>query len=560
MERTRPIALWWALLALPMLLAAPLGCGDTSNEGALDSVDTTSDAADATSDLADADDIALADAETSDSDTAGVDGGSDTLESDTDIDDTLESDTRPGDTVESDTRDADTASDGADGGDVVDADTGPAPVWDLAQIRDASTADCTFGPARTVFDDGVSLEVRNTSYLSWESIDGALVPIRIRGYMARPAVIAGKRPGIVLAHGLGGAAMESQATGLAALTGAVVIAYTGPGGGTVPENTSEGRASGYDNGMRMFDTIPDVRGAWFWGHAVAAMRAITCLVGRDDVDAAKIGMTGYSAGAVATLTVAGVDDRLVAAVPLSGTLAWDVATSSPSAWQHTLLRQAGLDITSPRWAELMELLAPGELLANTDAAVLMVNGTTDEFFPVAAHVATYDALPASRRTSFVGNFDHGCYAISGGESASTIESRADLRARGGQRMWFGHHFGTDARFANLPAAPTLTLTQNGPALVIEAQVDEPSGQRVVEVVVWWSFDDALVWASAPLDRQAAGRYGLIAPVTPPANAIAFVDVLYEAGTFGPRYSISSAPTIPAGHVPRIRAIDTCLAP
>lgn len=554
MERTRQVALWSALFMLPTLLALGVGCGDTSSEGGRD------DTADAAGDTLDGNDTALEDIDTGGADTSVPDTGSDTLESDTAPSDTLESDTGPNDTLESDTAQGDSTSEVVDDADADDTDTGPEPVWNLAQIRDASTADCTFGPARTVFDDGVTLEVRNASYLSWESIDGTLVPIRIRGYLARPAVIDGRRPGIVLAHGLGGAAMESQATGLAALTGAVVIAYTGPGGGTVPENTSEGRASGYDNGLRMFDTIPDVRGAWFWGHAVAAMRAITCLERRDDVDASKIGMTGYSAGAVATLTVAGVDERLVAAVPLSGTLAWDVATSSPSAWQHALLSQAGLDITSPRWSELMELLAPGELLANTDAAVLMVNGTTDEFFPVAAHVATLDALPASRRTSLVGNFDHGCYAISGGESASTIESRADLRARGGQRMWFGHHFGTDARFANLPAAPTMTLTQNGPALVIEAQVDEPSGQRVVEVVVWWSFDDGLIWANAALDRQSAGRYGLIAAVTPPANALAFVDVLYEAGTFGPRYSISSAPTIPAGHVPRIRAIDTCLAP
>lgn len=552
MKQTRKLSLWSPALSALLMLGLQVGCGDTSSEGGLDA---TSDAVDATPDLLDSDDTALDSADTNDPDAVGTDTGSDTSQSDT-----LESDTPTGDTFESDTGDADSTSDAVDIADGADTDTGPAPVWDLAKIRDGSTADCTFGPARTVFDDGVSLEVRNASYLSWESIDGTLVPIRIRGYMARPAVINGKRPGLVLSHGLGGAAMESQATGLAALTGAVVIAYTGPGGGTVAENTSEGRASGYDNGLRMFDTIPDVRGAWFWGHAVAAMRAITCLERRDDVDASRIGMTGYSAGAVATLTVAGVDDRVIAAVPLSGTLAWDVATTSPSAWQHELLRLAGLDITSARWSKLMELLAPATLLENTRAAVLMVNGTTDEFFPVAAHVATYDALPTSRRTSFVGNFDHGCYGLTGGESASTIEARAELRARGGQRMWFAHHFGTDARFANLPAAPTMTLTQTGPALAIEAQVDEPSGQRVVEVVVWWSFDDGLLWANAVLERQAAGRYGLIAAVTPPANALAFVDVVYEAGTFGPRYSISSAPAIPAGHVPRIRAIDTCLAP
>lgn len=469
-----------------------------------------------------------------------------------------------GDTAEGDgVQDATGGTDMADTGDTADAaDTGVQydGVWDLGAIRDPATADCTFGPSRTVFDDGVTLEVRLVSYLSWESIDGQLAPIRIRGFLARPAASPGRLPAIVLAHGLGGAAGESQATGLAALTGAVVLAYTGPGGGTSADNTSEGRASGYDGGLRMFDTIPDPRGSWFWGHAVAAMRAMTCLVARDDVDARRLGMTGYSAGAVATLTVAGVDDRLVAAVPLSGTLAWDVATTSPNAWQHALLSQAGLDVTSARWDRMMELLAPGPMLANTSTPVLMVNGTTDEFFPVAAHVATYDALPASRRTSLIGNYDHGCYALTGGESASTIEARAELRARGGQRMWFAHHFGTDPRFSVLPASPTLTLTQAGPALMVEAEVDEAPGRRIVEVEVWWSFDDGLFWSKAELQRQSAGRYGLVVAATPAANTLAFVDVLYEAGTFGPRFSLSSTPSIPEGHVPKIRAIDSCLAP
>lgn len=447
----------------------------------------------------------------------------------------------------------------------LDTDTAPdvpttPPVWDLPAIRDAATADCTWGAPRLVIDDGVSLEVRAASYLSWESIDGALVPIRIRGYLARPAATPGRIPGIVLSHGLGGFAVENQATSLAALTGATVLAYTGPGGGDAPDNTSEGRASGYDDGLRMFDTLPDVRGSWFWGHAVAAMRGLTCLAARADVDPSRLGMTGYSAGAVATLTVSGVDDRVLAAVPLSGTLAWDVATRSPSAWQHTLLARAGLDITSARWNALMDLLEPSRLLSDTPTRVFMVNGTTDEFFPVSAHVATYAALPDTRRTSFAGNFDHGCYALSGIESPSTIEDRADLRARGAQRAWFGHHFGTDPRFAVLPRAPSVALDAVGSALLVDATVDEPSGMSVVEVKLWWTLDDALVWGSNTLERQADGRYAALLPLTWTPELIAFVDVEYRAGVLGPRFAMSSTPAIPTGHIPVIRQIDSCLPP
>jgi len=447
-----------------------------------------------------------------------------------------------------------------------DSDVGEVgePIWDLDRIRDASTAACTFTSARTALEDGVLLDVWNVSYVSWESIDGALSPILIRGFAARPAAGSGARPGIVQAHGLGGHAEESHATGLAALTGAFVIAYTGPGGGDAEDNTSQGRASGYDEGRRMFDTLPDPRGAWFWGHAVAAMRALTCLAERDDVDATRLGMTGFSAGAVATLTVAGVDDRVVAAVPLSGTLAWDVATRSPTAWQHNLLRIAGLDTTSPAWLALMDLLAPATLLGDARAAVLMVNGTTDEFFPVSAHVATFEALPGSaHRIALAANFDHGCYGLTGIESKAAIEARADLAARGGQRAWFAHHFGTDTRYASLPDAPTAVLVAAGAVTVVSAVVDEAAGDlEVDDVRLWWSGDDALVWGSNALDRQGPGAWGAIVPITLAPTLVAYVDVTYTTGEIvgAQRYSLSSLPALPEGHVPRIRAIDTCLAP
>jgi ABC-type sugar transport system substrate-binding protein len=38
------------------------------------------------------------------------------------------------------------------------------------------------------------------------------------------------------------------------------------------------------------DVLPDARGSWFWGHATAAMRGVTCLTTRPDVDKDKLGI------------------------------------------------------------------------------------------------------------------------------------------------------------------------------------------------------------------------------------------------------------------------------
>lgn len=450
--------------------------------------------------------------------------------------------------------DPDATPDGSDAGP-------PAPLFDLPLIGDADDADCRFENPRQVLRGLVLLDVWDVSYRSYEVIDGALSPIRIRGFAARP--VGGRGiPGVVMAHGLGGFAEQGTAEGPAALIGAFVIAYTGPGGGNAPNNTSEGRGAGFGNGYRLFDVLDDPRGSWFWGHGVAAMRALTCLEDHPDVDPERLGMTGYSAGGVATLMVAGVDPRVIAAVPLSATGAWDLAVRSPTAWQHGLLAQAGLDVSSPEWAGLMQHLDVAELAREAQGAVLMINGSTDEFFPLDAHRDTFDGLPgAGHRTSISGNYDHGCYAVSGGEPAAAIEERAVIRAAGGQRMWFGHHFGTLDIYAALPAAPTARIEQVGPVSLAVAQVDVPGPLRVRSVKYWWSDDGALLFAAVDLEDQGGGVWS--GPIVPPdAGTVWYVDVEYQTqnGLALDRFSLSTPPHIPDGFVARIRSNQTCLPP
>lgn len=499
------------------------------------------------------------------SDVAGADDASevalDADQADAPAPDTTVADAEPADTTQADTAQADAAQ--ADSGQTDASQTGSdEPVWNLPEIADVATASCQFSSEATTFEGLTQVKTWKLKYLSWEVIDGVKKPIWITAFAARPAS-GSKFPGVVQAHGLGGSAKANDATSLAARLGVFAIAYTGPGGGAANEgNLSEGVPSGYNNGYRMFDVLKDVRGSWFWGHATAAMRGVTCLTARSEVDANRLGITGFSAGGVTSLLVAGHDSRVKASVPLSGTLAWDVATLSPTAWQHTLLQKAGLSVASAEWTKLMgELISPAVALASAKANVLMVNGTTDEFFPLIAHMATYNGIVGKdKRLALAGNFDHGCYGVSGGESAQTIEDRAKLRAEGGQVMWFGHWFGTDGDFGYIPQTPTLQIQTNGAGSVVAAVVDSGGSKlQVDEVRVWWSNDNAFLFANDKLDSQGGGLYGKIIPLPLTETSVVYVDVVYKTKLLGQKkFALASVPWIGAQHLPKIRGIDSCL--
>jgi dienelactone hydrolase len=546
-----------------LLIAA---CGDPG-AGAAPDTGADADAGDALDDAHDPESDAAAD-------TRDGDHGGDAATDDDRGD-------RDGDSAEPDTTDATNVADGADAADAPgdaadttdavadvaadtldDVDAGPPPLFDMAMIADPTTADCRFENQRSVLDGLQRFDVWDVSFNSWESIDGELLPIRMRGYAARPGGRTGI-PGLVNMHGLGGYAKPENATGPAALLGYFTIAPTGPGGGTEASNTSEGRPAGFDAGYRMFDTVTDLRGSWFWAHAVTAMRAVTCLEEHPAVDADRIGMTGYSAGAVVTLISAGVDERIGAAVPLSGTGAWEETMESPNAWQHALLTQAGLTMASPEWLALNENLDPARVVAGARTPILMVNGSTDEFFALNAHLETYDAIPGevAHRTSIAANVDHGCFSLTGLEDASSIEERAVLHAEGAQKAWFHHHFGTDADFAYLPIEPAVSVSVVGAATVIDAVVD-PGGSRLVvdEVRFWYSVDNALIFLNETLDEVGGGHWGKIVAAAMPANGVWFVDVTYRTDDLigADRFTLSSRPHLPDAFVPNVRSITSCL--
>lgn len=474
--------------------------------------------------------------------------------------------------------DAETDGDSeSDGDKESDGDAWVQPtVFDMGMIRDPETAQCSFTNERTVLKGATLVKVWDVAFVSWQVVnhgaDSELRPITIRGYASKPSLAASSLPGIVHAHGLGGCADEDMATGMAALTGMFAIAYTGPGGGVDVEGcaASEGHSAADSmgrllpnqlpaDGYRMFDTLPDVRGSWFWGHFVAAMRSATCLETRSDVDGERIGITGFSAGGVTSMVAAGADDRFKAAVPLSGTVGWDTAVLAPKAWQHGLLEKAGLSDESPEWTRLMEqIITPHAVASHAVAKVMLVNGSSDEFFPLTAHLAAFGVFSAEKRNSIAANFDHGCYVVSGVEAASTIEERASLRASGAQRLWFRHWFETDSAYDYLPLTPQITqIDANGVIVLADTGNSRYSVQKVT---LWMSNDRMLLFAGLDLEHGEGGLYYKVVPLPLVGDSVYYVDVEYKrSGTLlDERFSVSSLPLVPSGLVPQVRGMTDCL--
>lgn len=550
-------------------------CGDTTARS--DNADAADTALDTVAvDIED--DAQPSDAGQHDADVATEDDG-DTATDPTDPDatDTADADDAPTDAVDATDSNADDAADNVDAADAIDAtdtdldidavDTGdgPAPLFDMEMIASPETIDCRFENHRVQARGLSTFDVWDVSFTSFEVNEGVVVPITLRGFAARPAGGSSTLPGIANVHGLGGHATPAMAIGPADLLGYFVIAATGPGGGSEDTATqSEGRPSSYDDGYRIFDVITDPRGSWLWAHAVGAMRSLTCLATQPGVDDDRLGITGFSAGALATLISASVDERIKAAVPLSGTGGWPESAAASASWFHALLTAAGLDTTSDEWRTLTSTLDPAVLIGATHAPVFMVNGSTDEFFPLVSHVRTYEAInpDVEQRTSIAANFDHGCFALTGGESAATIEERATLRAEGAQRLWFHHHFGTDAAYAYVPATPTATVSDVGGLTLVTISADPGGAALEIETAhVWASIDSAVTFAGTEID--ATGDDGAFAellavPYTP--DAIWFADIVYRTrGLVGrERFSLSTVPRIPPGHVPAARGITTCL--
>ncbi len=449
----------------------------------------------------------------------------------------------------------------------------PLSLFDVGAIQDSSTLELTILSSETSWEatlEGGLVEIRTdeVEYTSWEVNECVLTPIRIHGWRSMPAGEDGL-PGVAVAHGLGGWAEAENSLGPAAEMGIAALAYTGPGNADPEgENASEGTGS---VASRLFDTVPDPRGSWFWGHAVAGMRALTVLETTWGVDGSRMGMAGYSGGGVATLIANGVDSRIhaAAAIASSGYLGLAAAATPNPGWEVDLLTEAGLTTASPEWVDFQAWMDPQNFLASAHGDVLMAVGSQDGFFPLTSAVATWDGLALSggnHRVFEVANWDHGWWALYTGEEAA--EDIDDV-----VHYWVDHHFGLDAALTDELPMPQVEgvspwYCDYGGGIIwwcTALQVSLPGGSdyEVDGVRLWVSADSAFSFYSVELEDVGGGIWQGTVLVDPYAvdwgQLVYFAEAEYrndgDVFGLGRSYKITSRPYFPAGFSPYIIPID-----
>ena len=259
--------------------------------------------------------------------------------------------------------------------------TGP---WDVKAIQ-ATTVEPEWGA-----EAGKAREV----YYPGEPFKGK--PTRIFAYYARPAG-EGPFPTMLLVHGGGGKAFREwaehwAARGYCAL--AMDLAGKGPkeklpDGG--PDQDDTAKFGNFDDST--------VRDMWTY-HAVAAvLRGHNLLRGFPEVDKDKISVTGISWGGYLTCIIAGLDDRLKAAVPVYGC----GFLHENSAWKEGRLDKMEAS-QREQWVGNFD---PSRYLPGVRCPILFLNGTNDFAYPLDSYRKCYQLVKAPRTIAVRVRLPHG---------------------------------------------------------------------------------------------------------------------------------------------------------
>lgn len=260
--------------------------------------------------------------------------------------------------------------------------TGP---WDVPALKAAKVnpewgADKGPGKAREV-------------YYAGEPYKGK--PTRVFAYYAKPAG-DGPFPAVVCVHGGGGKAFDKwvehwAARGYCAL--AMDLAGNGPAG-RLPDG-----GPGQDDGTKFRDfNDADEKDMWTYHAVAAALRGHTLLAGLKEVDKDKIAATGISWGGYLTCIIAGIDDRLKAAVPVYGC----GFLHENSVWKPTLD-----GFTAERRNRWVNRFDPSKYLGGVKCPILFLNGTNDFAYPMDSYQKCYELVKKDRTLSVRVRLPHG---------------------------------------------------------------------------------------------------------------------------------------------------------
>jgi dienelactone hydrolase len=213
-----------------------------------------------------------------------------------------------------------------------------------------------------------------TSSISFSSPDGGLVT----GMMWDPVTRSGLRPGMVVMHGLPGKARDFAGLGQNyAQNGAVIIAIDAPftrRGGAPLTFTDQDR-------FEQIQVIKDLQ------------RTVDVLRSHPKVDDDRIAFLGFSWGGATGALFVGIERRLKAAVLVVGHGGQVSHATGPEGFKHI----AGLPCARRVvWIRAMTPVEPIRFVRHATIPLLLQNGTSDEYIPVADAEELHAAAPQPR--------------------------------------------------------------------------------------------------------------------------------------------------------------------
>jgi len=260
--------------------------------------------------------------------------------------------------------------------------------WDLSRVE--SPTNGTMGPWETLQSGVLRSDI---TYFS-EMYAGS--PVVISGLLFKPGQ-GGKFPAVLLMHGSFGDAESMAYFGeLLATKGYAALAISGPGQGrsTGPAETNENRLNLTDGPYY----------SYYYRLLYSAMRGITFLTELPFVDANRIAAAGASQGGLESLWLSALDGRLKTVVPIVGGGNFSLLVYSGSLALGHLPSDVRLD--DPRGEALTRYFDPLAYITGSKMPVLMLVGTSDEFFPLSSYNQTYSHLASEKAILIVPNAGH----------------------------------------------------------------------------------------------------------------------------------------------------------
>lgn len=238
-------------------------------------------------------------------------------------------------------------------------------------------------------------------------------PTRVFGYYGKPDG-NGPFPAVLLVHGGGGKAFPDwvkhwNKRGYCAL--AMDLAGNGPNG-----RLEDGGPNQSDKEKFLEFTGDNFKDMWTY-HAVAAvLRGHSMVAAFPEVDRNKVAVTGISWGGYLTCIIAGLDDRLKAAVPVYGC----GFLHENSAWKASYLDKMEAD-KSKKWVNNFD---PSRYLPGVRCPILFTNGTNDFAYPLDSYKKCYDLVPGNKTIAIKVRMPHG-HIWTFGEVDAFIDSQVE---------------------------------------------------------------------------------------------------------------------------------------